>query len=375
MFKEKIATLTKAYNDKLAQRSTMLADAEKATEPEELKKIHTNLRSLLDEINSSKTEIDELQALEKEANEKRSNLPIDNGKKESTKKVEYRSLVNGYLHDRVIREGLVSSDAAVTIPEAIDYVPEHELKSVVDLSQFVQHFPATTKSGKYPIVKRATAVLNTVEELAKNPELAKPEFTEVPWEIDTYRGAIALSREAIDDSAADLTGIVSQNALEQKVNTTNAKVTALLKSFPAKAVAGDNVDAIKEILNVDLDPAYSPVIIASQSFYQYLDTLKDKNGRYLLNDPITTGSPARLLGIPVYKVGDDLLGLAGEAHAFIGDARRAVLYADRTDIQVRWVDNEIYGQYLQAVIRFGVAKADEKAGFFVTATPTAPAGE
>jgi len=40
--------------------------------------------------------------------------------------------------------------------------------------------------------------------------------------------------------------------------------------------------------------------------------------------------------------------------------------ADRLDIQVRWVDNDIYGQYLQAVTRFCAVKADEKAGYFLT---------
>jgi len=49
---------------------------------------------------------------------------------------------------------------------------------------------------------------------------------------------------------------------------------------------------------------------------------------------------------------------------------RAVLFADRMDLGLRWADNEIYGQYLQAVMRFDVKKADAKAGYFVTFTPT-----
>ena len=61
-----------------------------------------------------------------------------------------------------------------------------------------------------------------------------------------------------------------------------------------------------------------------------------------------------------------MLGAAGEAHAFIGDLARAVLYANRKDIQVRWVDDNIYGQYLQAVVRFDTKAADTNAGYFVT---------
>lgn len=285
---------------------------------------------------------------------------------------EKRAL-NGYLH-REFRDGtsgITSPDVAPTIPESILYNPENEVKSVTDLAQLVTQFQATTASGKYPIVKRATARMNSVAELAKNPDLAKPEFEEVDWKVQTYRGAIPLSQESIDDSAIDLTSLVANNAMEQKVNTTNFAIANVLKSFTAKTVAGESVDDIKHILNVDLDPAYNKTIVASQSFYQYLDTLKDKNGQYLLHEPITDGSPRMLLGVPVTVVEDELLGAAGEAHAFIGDLARAVLYANRKDIQVRWVDDNIYGQYLQAVVRFDTKTADTKAGYFVTYTPTA----
>lgn len=285
---------------------------------------------------------------------------------------EKRAL-NGYLH-REFRDGasgITSPDVAPTIPESILYNPENEVKSVTDLAQLVTQFQATTVSGKYPIVKRATARMNSVAELAKNPDLAKPEFEEVDWKVQTYRGAIPLSQESIDDSAIDLTSLVANNAMEQKVNTTNFAIANVLKSFTAKTVAGESVDDIKHILNVDLDPAYNKTIVASQSFYQYLDTLKDKNGQYLLHEPITDGSPRMLLGVPVTVVEDELLGAAGEAHAFIGDLARAVLYANRKDIQVRWVDDNIYGQYLQAVVRFDTKAADTKAGYFVTYTPTA----
>ena len=137
-----------------------------------------------------------------------------------------------------------------------------------------------------------------------------------------------------------------------------------MKSFEAKNAT--DLDAIKAILNVDLDPAYNVSFVVSQSFYQKLDTLKDKNGRYLLQDSIVSASGKAFLGHPVFVVADTVLGEAGEAKAFIGDVQRAVLFADRQELGLRWTDNEIYGQYLQAVVRFDVKKADAKAGYFVT---------
>lgn len=102
-----------------------------------------------------------------------------------------------------------------------------------------------------------------------------------------------------------------------------------------------------------------------------MDTVKDGNGRYLLQDSILTPSGKSVLGMPIAVVSDDTLGAAGEAHAFLGDIKRAILFANRADFMVRWVDDQIYGQFLQAGMRFGVSVADEKAGYFLTYTPKA----
>lgn len=375
MLKEKIKEAEKTYNDLVAKRSAKLDEAEKLEDPTKLKEMRSAISAMNKDIKEAKESLDDLKALQDE--EARSFESFANPEDRKVKgpvldkKEQVRSAVNKYIHTRDASDaaamGLKSVDAQVTIPKDIQYVPTEEVKTVQDLSKYVQQFNADTSSGTYPIVKRATSKLHTTEELAENPDLQKPEFLNVEWKVDTYRGAIPLSQEAIEDSKADLLGIVSTNAAEQKINTTNDAISAILKTFTAKTVSGDNVDAIKHILNVDLDPAYQRTIIASQSFYDYLDTLKDNNGRYMLNDPITTGSPAMLLGVPVIVVNDDLLGVAGEAHAFIGDIKRAVLFANRADLQIRWVDDNIYGTYLGVAFRFGVVKADGNAGFFVTA--------
>lgn len=374
MFKEKLKELLAKKDGKRAvinektQEMRKLLSNEEATE-DDLKKakaLRSDIDKAEDEVRSLEDDIKLYRAAEK-------GTPAPGGgheknKRSSETEAEEKRAFNAYLHQehRDGATGITSPDVAPTIPESILYNPENEVKSVTDLAQLVTQFQATTASGKYPIVKRATARMNSVAELAKNPDLAKPQFEEVDWKVQTYRGAIPLSQESIDDSAIDLTALVANNANEQKVNTTNFAIAGVLKSFTAKTIAGESVDDIKHILNVDLDPAYNKTIVASQSFYQYLDTLKDKNGQYLLHEPITDGSPRMLLGVPVTVVEDELLGAAGEAHAFIGDLARAVLYANRKDIQVRWVDDNIYGQYLQAVVRFDTKAADTNAGYFVT---------
>lgn len=376
MLKEKIKEAKEKYNSLVHERSALLENANKATEAKDLHEIRSQISDKNKALEETKAEIEDLENLQTE--EKRSfepevKGPHHRGGGSSKDKLEIQKrAINAYIHTRdasnAAEVGLKSQDAEVTIPKDIKYVPTKEVKTVVDLSKYVTKFSVTTAAGTYPIVKKATGKLHTVEELAQNPELAKPEFENVDWKVATYRGAIPLSKEAIDDSAADLIGIVQNNANEQKINTTNDAISTVLKTFTAKSVSGTDVDAIKHILNVDLDPAYQRTIVASQSFYQYLDTLKDKNGRYMLNDPITTTSPAMLLGVPVIVVNDELLGKSGEAHAFIGDLKRAVLYPDRADLSIRWVDNDVYGTYLSAFFRFGVFQADKNAGYFVTAS-------
>ncbi|WP_278930912.1 phage major capsid protein [Limosilactobacillus oris] len=374
MFKEKLKELLAKKDGKRAvinektQEMRKLLSNEEATE-DDLKKakaLRSDIDKAEDELRSLEDDIKLYRAAEK-------GTPAPGGghgkeKRGSETEEEEKRAFNAYLHKETRDgvSGITSPDVAPTIPESILYNPENEVKSVTDLSKLVTQFQATTASGKYPVLKRATERMNSVAELAKNPALAKPEFEEVDWKVETYRGAIPLSQESIDDSAIDLTSLVANNANEQKINTTNFAIAAVLKSFTAKTVAGESVDDIKHILNVDLDPAYNKSIIASQSFYQYLDTLKDKNGQYLLHEAISEGSPRTLLGVPVVVVEDELFGAAGEAHAFIGDLGRAVLYANRKDIQVRWIDNEVYGQYLQVVTRFDTKAADTKAGYFVT---------
>lgn len=262
------------------------------------------------------------------------------------------------------RDNVKSDDAGVTIPHDIKYIPEKEVNTVQDLSQLVQKEKVSGPSGEYPILKRANAKFSTVAELEANPELAKPEFKSIEWKVQTYRGSIPISQEALDDSVANLTSIVTENINEQKINTLNERIGTVLKSFNPTTVS--NVDDLKRIINKDLDPGYDRQVICTQSFYQKLDTLKDGNGRYLLQDSIINTAGNTVLGMNVTVVRDDLLGANGDAKAFIGDIKRGVFFADRTDVSVQWIENQIYGKYLMGAFRFDVKQADENAGFFVS---------
>lgn len=391
MFKEKMKEL-KAQILNIGAEITAKTEELKAVLNEDNLEKAREVRAEIDSLKSQKTEA-ENNLKSYEAAEAGSDVKtVGQAHKVEEETKSYRESVNEFIRSkgRIRNEGLrFEGKDEVLIPmndinptsdglkkektkpvtsEEIVTTPLSEVKTVVDLKQFTTIHKATKGSGKYPILKRATDKMISVAELEKNPALAKPEFENVAWEVTTYRGAIPVSQESIDDADVDLLVIVSKAISQIKVNTTNDAIAKILKSFEEKT-AGD-LDAIKSILNVDLDPAYNVSFVVTQSFYQVLDTLKDKNGRYLLQDSIVSSSGKAFLGHPVFVVSDEALGAKGEAKAFIGDVNRAVLFADRMDLGLRWADNEIYGQYLQAVMRFDVKKADAKAGYFVTFTPT-----
>lgn len=267
------------------------------------------------------------------------------------------------------RDNVTSVEAQPIIPEDIKYQPEELPETFVDLKKFVNVQPVTTASGSHPILNPAQETMVSVEELAKNPELASPKFTDIDYKVKTYRGQIPVSQEALDDSEANLANIIAKNNARQAVNTTNKYIADVMKSFEPVDTA--NLDDIKAIINVDIDPAYNLSLVVSQSFYQALDTLKDKNGQYLLKQDITSPTGTVLFGRPVFIIKDELFGAKGDKKAFIGDLNYAVFFADRKQASVKWVENEIYGQILAAYMRFDVKKGVEEAGRFLTYTGTA----
>ena len=267
------------------------------------------------------------------------------------------------------RDNVKSVDAQPIIPEDIKYQPEELPETFVDLKKFVNVQPVTTAAGSHPILNPAQETMVSVEELEKNRELAKPKFTDIDYKVKTYRGQIPVSQESLDDSEANLANIVAQNNARQAVNTTNKYIADVMKSFEAVNTA--DLDDIKAIINVEIDPAYNLSLVVSQSFYQALDTLKDKNGQYLLKQDITSPTGTVLFGRPVFIIKDELFGNKGDKKAFIGDLKYAVFFADRKQASVKWVENEIYGQILASYMRFDVKKGVEEAGRFITYTGTA----
>lgn len=348
----------------LANELKELDEETKATEIQEAKPKEQQAQSEKQESTEPTSNTNPIDKKDKE--EKRSMEVILNDKKET-----YTRSINQFIRTKgEKRDGLTTVGAEAVIP--IDRItkPEKQPETVVDLRQHVGRVPVTTGTGSYPILKANKNKMISVAELAKNPALANPEFTKVNYEIDTYRGYIPVSQESLDDSDIDLGGLVAENIQRQSLNTSNVEIAKKLQTAPAKAVT--TIDDLKDIVNVAIDPAYNVKFIASQSFFNELDKMKDNDGRYLLQQDVTVASGYKLLGREVVVMADDVIGTkAGDKVAFVGDPSLFVKYFDRQQASVRWVDNDVYGQLLAGFVRFDVEVADTAAGFYVTLGPKA----
>lgn len=335
---------------------------EEITKFTEEKEAHEERKSELE------TELGELRGKMKEyekAPEKREKEK-DMGKR-SEEIEEARSAINAFVKSKgQVREGgFKEVDAGILIPVEI-LAPQEKPEDIVDLRNYVKVVGVNSASGKYPVIAKSGSKMNTVEELAQNPELSKPKITEISYNIETRRGYIPISQEAIDDADYDVTGLIRDEINDQSGNTINTDVATVLKSATPKTVNG--LDGLKDLINKDIKKVYPVKLIISASLYAELDKLKDKNGRYLLQDSITSSSGKVLSGKEVIVLDDEMIAGAGELKGFVGDPKSFCTFFDRKRTSVEWVDNQIYGKLLAGVVRYDVKKTDTDAGFYITYT-------
>lgn len=323
---------------------------------------------------------EEKRSLEQKGEEKNMEKVVLDGKEISQPETEVRGFLN-YVRShnpkmdlRALPEGVKSTDVGAIIPQDIVTKTKMLPETVVDLRNLVQTVKVSTPTGKYPILKSTEAVMHTVEELEANPDLDKPQFENVLYDVDTYRGQIPVSRESLDDSDEDLGALIGRHVQRIALNTANSKIVENLKTATAKTVK--NLDEIKTIINTEFDPAYNLQFVVSQSFYNEVDLMKDNEGRYLLQPSITAQSGKSLLGLNVTVLSDKLLAgseAPNKKVAFLGDPAGFTSFFDRNEMAVRWQEHQHYGEILAAAMRFDVKKVDAAAGKFLTLDTAAAA--
>ncbi|MCC4435846.1 phage major capsid protein [Limosilactobacillus reuteri] len=253
-----------------------------------------------------------------------------------------------------LRDGLTTSGVQAVIPEEV-VTPVLQLKnSKYNLAQYATVKTVSSGSGHYPIAKRNnTAVLATKEELADIADVDANMFEDVKFDVKTRAGKIALSNEIVDDSAVDIVSEV-KNQLQKLVdNTDNKNIMDVLTGDTFKKEKATTTDDLKKIFNVDLDPALNKTWFVNQSGFNYLDTLKDNEGRYLLQPNPTAASGFALFGAPVVMISDVVMpnNSDGSFPMIIGDIAEAVVVFRRNQVTAQWDKFDQFAQGLSVIVR------------------------
>ena len=246
-------------------------------------------------------------------------------------------------------------------------------KDPAQLGGYVTKVQVSAPTGKVPVLSKASAQLVSAAELADNPKLANATLTKVTYDVKTLRGALPISLEMTQDYP-NITSLLTQYVNDVKDQTEQHKIGAVLQT--ATPVAAKSIDDIKDAFNLGLSNYTDRMFVVSESFFAAIDKQKDGEGRYLLQDSITSPSGKQLFGAPLVVVADDVLGKAKEAKAFVGSVKNFVIETVKGNINLSWQRNENFEQVLLAALRADFKAADTAAGKFITYTaPVASLGK
>lgn len=358
-------------NNRSAIEAEKLDRAETEEEVSTVEKSLEDLQKELEEKQAEKAKLEEeIEDLQKQVDEQNRKAPtFKDVEQRGGNKLEQRDAIAKFIRTGQTRdiEGLKTTDSgsAALIPTEV-LKPHFLEKTRNPLLDLVQRVKVNSGSGKYPVIKKTDSKMSSTEELKANPELGKPSISEIDYSIKTYRGYIPVSQEMIDDADYDIMSIVEDEVFNQGENTELSLVATILKSATQADAAG--FDGIKDIYNKKLKSIYKASIVVTQSMFAALDKVKDKNGRYMLQTDVASPTGYSFGGKTIYPVDDTVFGAEGDMKFFIGDVSEFVKLFDRSQVSVKWVNNDIYGQLLGLFIRLDVKKVDDAAGFFGTYT-------
>ena len=331
---------------------------------DEKAELETELAKIEDEQTDENTDEDE----EKEDGEKRKM-----GKKVEVRNTQDNKDFANYIRTQGLEtRSLNTTSGAVLVPVEVSTNVLELKDGQVDLTAYVTAETVGTGSGKFPVAKRATAILATKEELADIAEIADPLFIDVEYSAKTRIGQIAFSNELIEDSAIDVVAYAEKQMQRMVRNTNNKGILDVLNTFTVKNAVG--ADGLKSIVNIELDPELDTKFVVDQNAYQFIDTLKDAQGRYLLQDSIAFGSGKSLFGKEVIVISNAIAPKAptgGIGFVWVGDLAEAAAYFKRSDITAVWEKFDAFSKGLAVGVRSDYKVVDEKAGVKVklTATP------
>ena len=310
-----------------------------------------------------------------------------NDPKESITRDFANFLKTGQVADSISRadNNIGLNSGSVIIPETI-LTPEHEQHQFPRLGSLVRTVKVSTTTGKLPVFQTSSDKLSIHTEFQPSERHAAPEIKPINWDLKTYTGNYAFSQDLISDSSYNWQSELSSRLQELKDNTNDDLIINALTNGVTTKTATDLISDIKTALNVNLKPQDSQAasIVLSQSAFNELDQMTDKEGRPLVQPDVTKGTGQSILGKTVVVV-DDLLfpaAKAGDANIIVAPLQKAVINFQNNEITGQFIDSyDVWYKILGIYLREDVVQARKDLITLITSSKatagaaSAPAGK
>ncbi|WP_300924839.1 phage major capsid protein [uncultured Clostridium sp.] len=343
------------------------------------------LQNKIEEAKSAKEELKKLQDKfdvlydlyeeQKENNEENIKDKAKDKKKENSIKEFANAARNGFRVFNKMSEGSLL-DGGYTVPEDILTSINTYRESKKSLKNLVTVEKVTTNKGSRTFKKRSQQ--NGFVKVGEGGKIGKgstPQFERLDYEIEKYAGYFPVTNELLQDSDVNIVNTLVQWIADESRVTANKLILEIIKTKEETALNG--LDDIKKALNVTLGSAFKATskVITNDDGLHYLDTLKDADGKYILQpDPVTPMVMWVCAGatkIPVEVIpNSDMPTVENKIPMIIGDLKEGIMFWDRMLMNIRTSDIASIGDLnafeedltlFRAIEREDVTLKDEKA--------------
>lgn len=228
----------------------------------------------------------------------------------------------------------IDADGGYLVPKDVETKINHYARAFANLQDYVTTTTVKTLSGERTFEKLAdTAPLENISnEYDVINDMASPTYERKSYQINAFAGILPVPNTLLQDSDVNLMDELAKFIARKRVVTRNAKILAKLDEVYTTATALTNIDGLKDVLNVTLDPVFSTsaTIITNQDGFNWLDKQKDADGRFLLQKDVTDPTKYSLFGRPIVVLPNKVLVTkTKKVPFFVGDLTQAVILFDR----------------------------------------------
>ena len=195
-------------------------------------------------------------------------------------------------------------DGGLTVPKDISTKIKELRRSFDALEMLVNVEKVTTETGSRVIEKEADSTpFDNVDEAAEFGEISTPQFEKIDYKVKKKGGILKVTRELLQDTAENIMSYLNNWIAKKSKATRNALILKAVRENAAQHTV-ESIDDLKDIFNTVIDPAIavSSCIVTNQDGYNWLDKLKDKDGRYIIQPNPLNKTEGLLFGKYAIKV-------------------------------------------------------------------------